>query len=137
METTKHEGACHCGRVRFTVELDRSLPAGRCNCSVCTKTSVTAMLVKPAAFMLREGESDLGVYEWGAKISKRYFCKHCGVHCFGRGYLEEVGGDYVSVNLHCIDAIDPGTLTIQYWDGRHENWEKGPRATPWPIFASA
>lgn len=23
------------------------------------------------------------------------------------------------------------------WDGRHDNWDGGPRATPWPIRAEA
>ena len=131
-----HDGSCHCGKVRFRAELDlEKNKAGRCNCTVCTKTGVTSMLVEPRAFTLVEGESELLSYEWGAKIGKRFFCKHCGVHCFGRGHLAEVGGDYVSVNVSSIDGIDPSKLSIQYWDGRHDNWQTGPRDTPWPIFA--
>jgi hypothetical protein len=89
--------------------------------------------VKPAAFTLRAGQDSLSSYEWGAKISRRFFCRHCGVHCYGRGFLEEVGGDYVSVNLNCLDAVDPSQLAVIYWDGRHNNWEAGPRDRPWPI----
>lgn len=132
-----HEGSCHCGRVKFTVELDASAPSGRCNCTVCTKTSMTTQIVKPNDFKLLAGEADLSTYEWGAKIGKRFFCKHCGVSCFGSGHLKEVGGDYVSVNMLCLDAIDPATLTLQYWDGRHNGWDKGPRDRAWPIFEMA
>jgi hypothetical protein len=128
-----HAGGCHCGAVRFEAVFDASEGGGRCNCSICTKTAVTGRIVKPDAFTLLKGENDLGVYEWGAKISKRFFCKHCGVHCFGRGHLAEVGGDYVSVNLNCMDQIDPNRVRLTYWDGRHDNWEAGPRDTPWPI----
>jgi hypothetical protein len=57
------------------------------------------------------------------------------VHCFARGHLAELGGDYISINANCLDDLDPNRLTIHYWDGRHNNWEGGPRATPWPIHA--
>ncbi len=131
-ENKKYQGSCHCGAVRFEVEADLS-GVGRCNCSICTRTAVTSKLVKPSAFTLLEGENSLGEYQWGAKISRRYFCKHCGVHCFGRGHLAEVGGDYVSVNVNCLESVDPNALSITYWDGRHNNWEAGPRSTPYPI----
>jgi hypothetical protein len=129
----KHTGSCHCGAVRFEVEADLREGAARCNCSVCTKISMTGRIVKPSAFTLVAGEDSLSTYEWGAKISKRFFCKHCGIHCFGRGHLAEVGGDFVSVNLNCIDGLDPSLLDLVYWDGRHNNWEAGPSRTPWPI----
>jgi hypothetical protein len=136
-EATKHTGSCHCGAVRFEVEGDLREGASRCNCSVCTKTAVTGRVVKPNAFRLVAGEDSLGTYEWGAKISKRFFCRHCGIHCFGRGHLAEIGGDYVSVNLNCIDGLDPSLLEVVYWDGRHNNWEAGPSKTPWPIAPNA
>lgn len=132
-----HSGGCHCGAVRFDVELGASLGGGRCNCTVCAKIGQTGAIVKPNAFTLRAGESNLGRYEWGAKISTRFFCKTCGIHCFGRGHLAQLGGDYVSVNLNCLDDVDvndPDAVKIVYWDGRHNNWEAGPRPTPWPVF---
>jgi hypothetical protein len=129
----KHQGSCHCGAVRFEVDLDASA-ASRCNCSVCTKTGVVGGMTKPHAFRLVAGEDALGVYEWGARISKRFFCKHCGVQCFGRGFLAEVGGDYVSVNFNCLDDVELGEVKVTYWDGRHDNWHAGTRSTPWPVF---
>ena len=134
-ETTTYTGSCHCGAVRFEVDLARGFTGSRCNCSVCVRTSVTSSMVKPAAFRLLTGEAGLGSYQWGAKISTRHFCPTCGVHCFGRGHLAEIGGDFVAVNLNCIDAIEPTTIEIQHWDGRHDNWQGGPRATPWPVNA--
>ena len=129
----RRQGGCHCGRVRFEVEVDLHGPAHRCNCSICTMTAVTSYIVKPSAFRILAGEGALGEYEWGGKISKRYFCAHCGIHAFGRGHLAEVGGDYVSINANCLDGVDPTALDIVYWDGRHDNWQSGPRQQPWPI----
>src|SRR4030095_4456948 len=120
---TSHQGGCHCGLVRFRVQLVGDEGATRCNCSVSTKIAPTAGMVKPDAFTLLAGQEHLGAYQWGAKISTRFFCRACGVHCFGRGFLEEVGGDFVSVNLNCMDDIDPQQLPVVYWDGRHNHWE--------------
>jgi len=127
----KHLGSCHCGAVRFEVVVDAT-SGGRCNCSVCTKIHPTSAMAKPDALVVLKGENDLGTYVWGGKISTRYFCKACGVHCFGRGHLAELGGDYVSVNLNCLDDIDLRDVDLIYWDGRHNNWEGGPRKEPWP-----
>ncbi|HKQ71223.1 MAG TPA: aldehyde-activating protein, partial [Polyangiaceae bacterium] len=79
--TSKCAGGCHCGAVRFEADIDWSKGAGRCNCSICTKIAQTGAIVKPTAFRLLTGEESLSSYEWAAKISRRFFCKHCGVHC--------------------------------------------------------
>jgi hypothetical protein len=130
---TKQTGSCHCGKVRYQVEIDLSQAVNRCNCTICAKTATTNAIVKPAAFTLIEGKSNLGEYVWGGKTMHRFFCKDCGVHCYGTGYLEQVGGAYVAVNLNTLDSFDVGGATIVYWDGRHDNWAAGTRDTPWPI----
>jgi hypothetical protein len=43
----KHHGSCHCGAVRFEVEVDLVKGVGRCNCSICTKAGATGAIVKP------------------------------------------------------------------------------------------
>jgi hypothetical protein len=133
-QVRKHAGSCHCGAVRFEVEVD-ARKASRCNCSVCTKTGVLGAIVKPGAFVLLAGADSVNVYEWGARISKRFFCRRCGVQCFGRGHLAEVGGDYVSVNFNCLDDVELADVEVSYWDGRHDNWQAGTRRTPWPTLA--
>ena len=71
----------------------------RCNCTVCTKVGLLMGMAKPEGFRVLAGERDLSSYEWGAKTAKRYFCKRCGVSCFSRGYLEQLGGEYVCVSF--------------------------------------
>jgi hypothetical protein len=128
------KGSCHCGAVQFEVEADVERGGSRCNCSVCTKLGAFGSIVKPEAFRLLTDPEALGVYEWGAKISKRYFCKDCGTHCFGRGFLAEVGGDYVSFSYNAIDGLELSELNVVHWDGRHNNWQAGPAKHPWPII---
>ena len=130
-----HSGGCHCGAVRYEVTVDAT-HGGRCNCSICTKVAQLGAMVKPAAFRVVSGSESIGKYVWGGKISTRHFCKRCGIHCFGSGHLAELGGDFVSVNLNTLDDIDPSEVEVINWDGRHDNWQAGPRPTPWPIKLS-
>jgi hypothetical protein len=132
-----HQGGCHCGAVRFEVTLEPGFKGSRCNCSICAKTAITGTIVKPDAFRLLSGGVELSSYVWGGRVSTRYFCKHCGIHCYGAGYLEQIGGDFVSVNLNCLDDMDTSALDVVYWDGRHDNWMAGSRNAPWPVIAQA
>lgn len=132
-DLTTHTGSCHCGAVRFEIDLEPGFQAARCNCSICMKIAQTGVILKPSAFRLLAGEESLGRYVWGMKVSTRHFCKRCGIHCFGSGHLAEIGGDFVSPNLNCLDDFDVSELTLAHWDGRHNNWDAGPRSTPWPL----
>ncbi|AKT40461.1 GFA family protein [Chondromyces crocatus] len=127
-------GSCHCGLVRFEVDHDPTAEATGCNCVNCTKVGVAGLIVNPAAFRLVQGEDALGMYTWGASGMRRYFCNHCGVHGFVRGNVAELGGEYVSVSLHSIDGVEITEVKVAHWDGRHDNWQAGPRETPWPIL---
>ena len=130
--SARHTGGCHCGAVRYSVELDPSTGT-MCNCTVCTKIASVGAIAKPAAFTLISGGDSLSSYEWGGKTAQRKFCKHCGVHCFAYGHLDVLGGDYVSINLNTLDDFDLSRIKLSYWDGRHNNWQSGLRPTPWSI----
>jgi hypothetical protein len=132
---TKHHGSCLCGDVKFEVELDLT-QGSRCNCTMCTKLGTTGSVVKPAAFTLLSPESALASFTRTPEIGRRFFCARCHIFCFGKGHLDVLGGDFVSVNLHCVDGFDVTRTTLVYWDGRHNNWSAGPRPTPWPVDAA-
>src|SRR5690606_38769899 len=79
-------GSCHCGAIRFEADIDFSLGTAKCNCSICAKSRAWGAIVQPSAFRLMQGEQDLSVYQFGPKRVHHYFCKHCGVHPFEKGY---------------------------------------------------
>jgi hypothetical protein len=130
-----YRGGCHCGAVRFEADLDLTRPVSRCNCTQCTKRGATTSIVKPEGFRLLAGESALGAYEWGGRTGRFSFCSRCGIFVFLRGSLAELGGAYVSVNVACLDDVEPSALKVVHWDGRHNNWAAGPRDAPWPVHA--
>ena len=133
-EPRNHTGSCHCGAVRFEVVVDAS-SGTRCNCTVCTKTHVTGARATPGALTVTQGREDLGGYK--TQHATRHFCKHCGVQLYGDGYVEEIGGDFLSVNLNALDDIDHSKVKVAYWDGRHDNWQAGMRDAPWPNGVTA
>lgn len=115
---TRHEGGCHCGRVRFVVQGDLAT-ATVCNCSICTKKGFIHLIVGSDQFTLVCGRDDLETYQFNTRIAKHHFCKTCGVHPF---YVPRSDPDKIDVNVRCLDHVDITELKLSSFDGK--NWEK-------------
>lgn len=127
-----YQGSCHCGAVRFEVDIDLSAGTNKCNCSICTKARNWNAIVRPGAFRLLTPENALTDYQFATKAGHHLFCSRCGVRSFARGYVEQIGGEYVSVQLAALDNIEPQELLsapVRYADGRNNDWTHPPAET--------
>lgn len=131
MQKTYH-GSCDGGAVSIETDIDLAPGAGRCNGSICTKTRQWSVIVKPEAFRLKSGESDLTDYPFATRSMHYPYCKHCGVRLFGQGHLDVLGGDFYSIYLASLDDAEPTDLIdapLHFSDGRHNNGPSVPAET--------
>lgn len=116
MSETKHQGSCHCGNVRYEVELDLEQKMVTCNCSMCRRMGSILAFVPAEKFKLLQGEEDLKDYLFNTKTIHHLFCTTCGIRSFARGQMPD-GSPTCAVNLRCVDGVDLNNLQIQEYDG--------------------
>lgn len=146
MITTRH-GSCHCEAIAFECAIDLA-PAGqrspqlrpgpwyaatlRCNCSYCRKTRIWKNHVPAESFRLERGEDALTVYKFADATIAHCFCGTCGVNTFARASEPVMGGDFVCVNVACLDDVSPeefAAAPVRYEDGAHDDWGSAPEQT--------
>jgi hypothetical protein len=113
-----YEGGCHCGAIRFRVQLTAT-KAIECNCSICRKKGFIHMIVPQEQFILLKGGEVLNTYTFNTNIAKHTFCSICGIHPF---YHPRSHPDQIDVNVRCLDEDLLDRLTIEPFDGI--NWEQ-------------
>ena len=116
----KYAGGCHCGAVKFEVELDLENPETRvisCNCSHCHIKGFILTFVESEHFRLISGEDNLTEYRFNKNRIAHLFCKTCGVQSFGRGVNRE-GKPTMAINLRCVKDIDLDKLKITPVNGK-------------------
>ena len=112
----KHAGGCHCGQVKFEVEM--TIESGlSCNCSICMKRGSLLAFTPETNFKLLAGEESLTEYRFNKKSIQHKFCKACGILPFAKATAPD-GNKMVAINVRCIEGIDLGKLKITEYNGR-------------------
>lgn len=117
MAETHHTGSCHCGAVRYHVDLDLEKPAIQCNCSICARTGSLLRFVPADAFKLESGAEQLTDYQFNKNVIHHLFCKTCGVRSFARGVGSD-GKDVVAINVRCLDGFELAQTPVMNFDGK-------------------
>ena len=112
-------GGCHCGRVKFEVEIPGVVDVSRCNCSICKNSGYLHVIVPPDRFRLLCGEENLTDYRFNTGVARHLFCKDCGIKSF---YVPRSHPDGYSINLNCLDLPEGTEVVIKEFDG--QNWLK-------------
>jgi hypothetical protein len=113
-----HKGGCHCGAVRFEMDLPEKVEAQTCNCSICNKTGFIHIIVPESRFRITSGEGNLTDYTFNTGTAHHLFCRTCGIKSF---YRPRSNPDGWSVNARCLDEPEAVDLDIEAYDG--QNWE--------------
>ena len=111
-------GGCHCGAVRFEVDLPAVIEVHACNCSMCDKVGFLHAIVPQSRFRLQTDPAALSEYTFNTGVAKHLFCRTCGVKSF---YRPRSNPDGWSVNARCLDDRAALDLLIEAFDG--QNWE--------------
>ncbi|MDC0716940.1 GFA family protein [Nannocystis bainbridge] len=126
-----YHGSCACRRVRFEADIDLSQGTGKCNCTSCWKRRWWSVKVQPGDFRAMGGEDALSKYRPDATSGGH--CKHCGVTPYDFVDAAEWNeGAYVSVNIACLDDLEPADLVaapVVYMNGRADDWWHPPAET--------
>ena len=117
-ELKPHSGGCHCGAVRFEVDLPEAFEVEDCNCSICAMSGNIHVIVPASRFRLIKGEDALSEYTFNTGGAKHKFCKTCGVKSF---YIPRSNQDGFAVTWRCLDNWMDLNVTINKFDG--QNWE--------------
>lgn len=114
----RHQGGCHCERVRFEIVAPERVVVSQCNCSICSKSGYLGLIIPKENFTLVRGYQDLTEYRFNTSAATHTFCKNCGIKSF---YYPRSHPEGVNINARCLDA---GTIVeIQIRDIDGQNWE--------------
>lgn len=114
-----HKGGCHCGAVRFEVELPDAIEVEECNCSICAKSGNIHIIVPASRFTLLQGGDDLTEYTFNTHTARHLFCKICGIKSY---YIPRSNPDGFAVTWRCLDNWETVDVKINAFDG--QNWEQ-------------
>ncbi len=121
-ELNRYSGGCHCGAVRFEVDLQAPIEAQACTCSICEKTGFIHIIASASRFRIIKGADNLEEYKFNTGTAKHLFCKTCGIKAF---YVPRSNPDGWSVNARCLDGYPDLPLEmIAPFDGK--DWENQP-----------
>ncbi|WP_341678895.1 GFA family protein [Niveibacterium sp. SC-1] len=116
-----HLGSCHCGFVRFEVEVEADIDHVRlCDCSICRRRGALNFRVPADALRLQTPWAALSEYRWGSFTACDYFYARCGVMPFRRPSAptpEELAQGVVpftgwAINVCCLEGIDLDALPV-------------------------
>jgi len=113
-ELKQYNGSCHCGAVKFNVQLPEVKEALYCDCSICSRNACLWAFPSDAKHVVfTEGQNHLKGYKFGVKKMAHSFCQTCGTT------VKAQVGDTAApgINVRALENIDLSTLKIQNYNG--------------------
>lgn len=108
-----YSGSCHCGRVRFEVEMELD-HVRVCDCSICRRRGALLHRVEPENLRLLTPLDELSTYKFNTRQATDYFCPECGILPFRR---PRTAPHLWSVNVRCLEGVDLDAIPVQRFHG--------------------
>jgi hypothetical protein len=77
---------------------------------------MTSDLIHEDQFKTNVKEGSLGLYQFGEKTAKHYFCKVCGIYPF---HESSRAPGHMRANLGCVEEVDLFELPFDLFDGKY------------------
>ncbi|HFE3555056.1 TPA: GFA family protein [Enterobacter hormaechei] len=96
---------CHCGAVKFTVELTDGLnTARRCSCSFCRMRGAVVVSAPLTGIKVTQGADALTEYRFNTGTARHFFCSICGIYTF---HQRRSNPNEYGVNVACLEYVTP------------------------------
>jgi len=120
-ELTSYAANCHCGAVKFTVNIPSLThhEVMSCNCSLCTRNGYLMIYPERKDVVFHSGYDNLSLYSVLHKNIHK-FCSTCGSSIVAEA-IDGVKGDekdFIAINVRMIKGFDVDKLTLTSYDGR-------------------
>jgi hypothetical protein len=111
-----HPASCHCGSVRFEVDLPNGLVDPRhCNCSMCRRRGAIVATADLGGLRVTKGADRIREYQFNTKTAKHFFCPSCGIYTH---HQRRSNPNQYSFNVGCLEGIDPFDVEkVTVYDG--------------------
>ncbi|KAF7504044.1 hypothetical protein GJ744_002873 [Endocarpon pusillum] len=109
-------GSCHCGNVRFTLNIRTSLyeqDITSCNCSICQRNGYLIIYPKSSDITWHSGQDSLKNYYFGSKRIGHRFCPECGTSIFGISDTPGFFEDVAALNVRTLEGIEIEKLKLK------------------------
>lgn len=116
-----YEGACHCGKVKFTMKLSPPVEDGlvtNCNCSICQVNGYLMVYPLESNITWLSGFDSMTTYTFGLEKIAHSFCSICGTSIGGKSTDPTFYSENRALNVRTLKGVDVESLRLRKVNGR-------------------
>lgn len=122
-----HQGQCHCGAVRFEVELSDGFNIiRRCTCSYCRARGAVVAAAAFGGVHVIAGADKLTSYRFNTRTAEHFFCSVCGIYTH---HQRRSDPSQYGINVACLAGVSPFDFAeVPVMDGVNHPCDTGGKA---------